>query len=234
MRCELAGQSFGMPSPKVRIYNDYDYFTVRKLFIYLVKEHANTAFIHLLQKSYVCSPLLVVLLLPVVQVLPPVATTLTLAVILVWTWFGIRYMFLCDARLILSDDLLNIKAYYMNRDGYRFWVGESEGKFAGMMGIIPLSGPDGENHMEIRRLMVCRIHRRKGIAKALCKTAIDFARKRGCRAVIAQATSAQPIAHKCLEKLGFTQTRTFQQPGTWREFLGLTTTIYQYTIPQRR
>ncbi|XP_018424009.1 PREDICTED: probable N-acetyltransferase CML3 [Nanorana parkeri] len=218
----------------IRLYKDSDYHVVRSLFAVNIMEHVNRAFRHALQLPHIYLPLLCLLLLPVLSTTLITASICALALIIVCLWLGAQYTFRSSVQNAFSDDLLDIQKYYLERENHCFWVLEMSGKVVGTVAAIPSSSPGGKNHLEIKRLSVSKSHRRKGIAKALVRATVDFARMRGCTAVIALTTSAQVDALRLYEKLGFRLMNAFHRPMPFRKLLDLKSMFYQYDIPQNQ
>ncbi|XP_071982556.1 N-acetyltransferase 8-like [Engystomops pustulosus] len=221
-----------MSDYSIRLYKDSDYHVARDLFAQGLLEHINIAFRHALHQPQIWLPTLLVLTLPAlglvsVALLVPVAIMAVLVL-----WFCSRYMYTSYVDYALSDDMLDINKYYLQRDGFCFWVAETRGgEVVGTIAALPSSDPGGEKHLELKRLSVATKHRGKGIAKVLCRTLIDFARRRGCEAVVLSTTVPQINATKMYEKLGFRQTHTFHHQGLLGQFLDFRFLVYRYDIP---
>ncbi|XP_056405825.1 N-acetyltransferase 8-like [Hyla sarda] len=218
----------------IRLYKDSDYRDARDLFACGIIEHKDKAFHHAIRLPHIWLPALAVLTLPALNLLSLTVSILTVSIGLVTVWFCARHMYTSYVDYTLSDDMLDIGKYYLQRDGYSFWVAEStSGEVMGTIAALPSSDPGGEKHLELRRLSVAKHHRGKGIAKALYRTLIDFARKRSCDAVVLTTTLSQKTAWKMYEKLGFRQTRTFNPPGLLGKVLDFRILVYRYDIPSQ-
>ncbi|KAM4049510.1 N-acetyltransferase 8-like [Anomaloglossus baeobatrachus] len=216
----------------LRIYKDSDYHEARDLFASGLKEHINTAFRHALGLTHVWLPALAMLTLPMLNLMSITTLILAFALALVALWFSARYMYTSYINHALSDDMLDIDKYYLQRDGYCFWVAESaRGEFMGMIAALPSSNPGGEKHLELKRLSVVKQHRGKGVAKVLCRRLIDFARKRGCEAVVLTTTLPQRDACKLYDKLGFRLTDNYYYPKLLSRVVDFRILAYQYDIP---
>ncbi|XP_069833233.1 N-acetyltransferase 8-like isoform X3 [Dendropsophus ebraccatus] len=216
----------------IRLYKDSDYDVARDLFAGGLVEHSNKAFHHAIRLPYICLPILAVLTLPALNLISIPISILMAVIAVVAVWFGARYMYTSYIDHALSDDMLDIREYYLQRDGYNFWVAESsDGEVIGTIAALPSSEPGGEKHLELKRLSVAEHHRGKGIGSVLCRTLIDFARKRGCEAVVLTTTLSQIEAQKMYEKLGFRHTDTLYLLGPLSEFLGFSFLAYKYDIP---
>ncbi|KAG9464424.1 N-acetyltransferase 8-like isoform X3 [Eleutherodactylus coqui] len=216
----------------LRLYKDSDYDVARELFASGMKEHIGKAFQHAIRQPHIWLPALASLVLPALNLVSVTTFILAFTAALVAVWFGARYMYTSYIDHSLSDDMLDIGQYYMQRDGYCFWVVESTGgEVIGTVAAIPSSEPGGEKHLELKRLSVAKQHRGKGIAKVLCKTLMDFARKSGCEAVVLMTTYSQTGAWKLYEKLGFRQKKNSHFPGLLSKVLDFRFMIYQYDNP---
>ncbi|KAM4706735.1 N-acetyltransferase 8-like [Discoglossus pictus] len=220
-----------MSDYRIRLYKNSDYDVARDLFVQGLLEHARGAFYHALSLPHMWLIMLFVFLLSLLTTGSVALSILVEALALVILWFCTRDLYYAYIKHCLSDDMLDIHKYYIQRDGYCFWVAESAGAAVGTVAALPSPHPNGEKHVELKRLSVAESHRGKGIGKALCRTLIDFARERGCEAVVLDTTLAQVDAQRLYEKIGFKFTNTFyiQRPaGRLTDFRFLT---YQYDIP---
>ncbi|XP_069832359.1 probable N-acetyltransferase camello [Dendropsophus ebraccatus] len=218
----------------IRLYKDSDYDVARDLFAHGTKEYTSKAFHHSIRLPHIWLPVLVVLTLPVLNLMSIPISILMAAIAVVTVWFGNRYIFTSYIDYVLSDDMLDIREYYLQRDGYSFWVAESsDGEVIGTIAALPSSEPGGEKHLEMRRLSVAEHHRGKGIGSVLCRTLIDFARRRGCKAVVLTTTLSQIEAQKMYEKLGFRHTQNSLHPGLLGKVLDFGILAYKYDIPSQ-
>ncbi|XP_069601144.1 N-acetyltransferase 8-like isoform X1 [Ranitomeya imitator] len=225
-------RSTNMSDYFLRLYKDSDYHEARDLFASGLKEHVNKAFRHALCLTHIWLPALATITLPALNLVSVNTFALAVALALVALWFCARYMYTSYIDHALSDDMLDIRKYYLQRDGYCFWVAEStRGEFMGMIAALPSSEPGGEKHLELRRLSVVKCHRGKGVAKVLCRRLIDFARKRGCEAVVLTTTLPQWEACKMYEKLGFRLTDEFYYSKMLSRVVDFKVLAYQYDIP---
>ncbi|XP_056406015.1 N-acetyltransferase 8-like isoform X2 [Hyla sarda] len=216
----------------IRLYKDSDYDVSRDLFAEGLVEHTNKAFQHAIRLPHIWLPVLAVLLLPALNLLSIAMSILMAVTAIVVVYYCSRYMYTSYIDYSLSDDMLDIRKYYLQREGYSFWVAEStSGEVMGTIAALPSSDPGGEKHLELRRLSVAKHHRGKGIGSVLCRTLIDFARKRGYEAVVLTTTLSQVNAQKMYEKLGFRHTQTLYLLGPLSKVLGFSFLAYKYDIP---
>ncbi|CAI9620500.1 unnamed protein product [Staurois parvus] len=224
-----------MPNYIIRLYKDSDYDAVRDIFSRGIKEHTKTAFFHTLSLPHIWAFLLAVFLV-LLQVmgsylLSSMAVSLSVAAL----WLLNRYIYATYVADSLATDMMNIRKYYLEQDGYCFWVAELAGEIVGMVAAIPPYPPTGENQVELKRLSVPMKHRGKGIAKALCSTVIDYARKRGSSAVVLSTSLSQSDASMLYLKMGFRKTNTeTNEPFIIAKFIDFRILYYQYDIPTQR
>ncbi|NXK70442.1 CMLO5 acetyltransferase, partial [Sylvietta virens] len=57
--------------------------------------------------------------------------------------------------------------------------------------------------LELKRMSVSREQRGRGLARALCREVLGFARARGCGAVVLSTSVVQVAAQRLYEGLGF-------------------------------
>ncbi|KAG9465149.1 hypothetical protein GDO78_018812 [Eleutherodactylus coqui] len=205
-----------MSAYNVRLYKESDLHLVKELFTFGMCEHICPAFYHALKQPRCWLLLLVGLLLPLVTNESIVLSILGGIGVLLFLWFTCREFFLYHARQGVAGDLKDIRKYYLEREGYCFWVVELEGEVVGTVAAIPAITPH-EKNVELKRMIVSIHHRGKGIAKLLCRTLIDYARRRGCNAVIVSTTSIQISGVQLYTELGFKPTET----DLYNPFLGL-------------
>ncbi|XP_063315841.1 probable N-acetyltransferase CML1 [Pelobates fuscus] len=218
----------------IRLYEDSDYKVVRELFARGMNEHSHDAFHHAISVPRNWLFMLVMFLVSFWITGSVIMPLLVLITELSFLWICSRYIYSSYVDQCLSDDMLDIQKYYLQRDGGCFWVAESSGVVVGTVAAVPSSNSLGEKHTELKRLTVTRSHRGKGIAKALCRTVIDFARQRGCEAVVLETSSAQIDAQKLYEKIGFFQTHIIRLTFFTGRLLDFTILFYRYNIPTNR
>ncbi|XP_073468354.1 N-acetyltransferase 8-like [Aquarana catesbeiana] len=223
-----------MPDYVIRLYKDSDYEVVRDIFSRGIKEHTKTAFFHTLSLPHIWALLLAVFLALLQTTGSYLLSTMVVSLSVAGLWLTNRHVYGTYVADSLATDMMNICKYYLQRDGYCFWVAELAGEVVGMVAAIPPNSPTGENQVELKRLSVPTKHRGKGIAKALCSTVIDYARKRGSSAVVLSTSLSQYDASKLYLKMGFRRTTTAYAPFTFAKFIDFRTLFYQYDIPVQR
>ncbi|XP_040191522.1 N-acetyltransferase 8-like isoform X2 [Rana temporaria] len=217
----------------IRLYKDSDYEVARQLFVSGTAEHTSEAFRHAIRQPHVWPLLVALLVLPALDIVSFTTSICAVTLIVGFLWFAAWRMYRNYIRLCFHDDLLDIRKYYLEQDGCCFWVAESGGQVVGTVAAAPSPFPGGEKHLELKRLSVRESHRGRGIAKALCRTMIDFARRRrGCEAVVLTTSLAQKDARKMYEKMGFRLTHTFYRPKPFTKLLDFKILFYQLDIPE--
>ncbi|CAH2299163.1 probable N-acetyltransferase camello [Pelobates cultripes] len=218
----------------IRLYQDSDYDRVRDLFAKGILEHTQVAFSHALTLPHIWIFMTGVFLLPLLASCSFIISVLSVFLVLAGLWLGTQYLYISYVKHALSDDLLDVKKYYLQRDGYCFWVAESAGEVVGTVAATPSFYPGGERHIELKRMSVAQSHRGKGIAKALCRTLIDFARKRGCEAVILGTSHSQRAAQILYEAMGFRLQSSEVIEHIFGKAVNFKVLTYRYDIPTNK
>ncbi|XP_040191419.1 N-acetyltransferase 8-like isoform X2 [Rana temporaria] len=219
-----------MSTLTVRQYKHSDFSAVKKLFIEGCHEHASTTFYQALRLHQNWLLMILGFLLPLVTVGSILLAILDVVVVLVVLWLCGRKFFYGYATHALADDMKDIPKYYLQREGYNYWVVESDGEFVGMVAAIPSYLPGGEKNTELKRMFVDQSHRGKGIAKVLCRTVIEFARKKGCKAVILSTTTVQTSATNLYRSVGFRCTHTSYMTGFTQRLIRLQWIYFRYDV----
>ncbi|XP_077334464.1 N-acetyltransferase 8-like [Lithobates pipiens] len=214
----------------IRLYEDSDYEVARRLFVSGTAEHTSEAFKHAIRQPHIWPLLLALLVLPALDIVSLTTSICAATIVVGFLWYAAWRMYRNYIRLCCLDDMLDIRKHYLEQDGRCFWVAESGGQVVGTVGTAPSPYPGGEKHLELKRLSVCESHRGRGIAKALCRTMIDFARQRGCEAVVLTTSLSQKDAWKMYDKMGFRRTHTFYRPKPFTKLLDFKILFYQYDI----
>lgn len=110
------------------------------------------------------------------------------------------YNFLMDLDEF-DRDLADIEGYYRDSGG-EFWVAESGGAVAAVIGVVPREGET----CELRRLYVSMSHWGRGIGSALIGTVIAWAEDHGYRRIILWSDVLFERAHGLYLKHGFRAT----------------------------
>ncbi|XP_075049883.1 N-acetyltransferase 8B-like [Mixophyes fleayi] len=220
-----------MSTYNVRLYQDSDFHAVRRIFTRGCHEHTAAAFYKALKLPHNWLLLLVVFVLPLVTIGSILLSILDVVIVLVVLWLCGREFFHSFSKNVLLEDMKDITRYYLQRQGYCFWVVESPiGEVVGMVAAAISHPSGGAKHMELKRLSVARTHRGKGIAKLLCRTLINFARKSECEAVVLSTTTILVDALRLYEKIGFRHAHTTYATKFTERLVRITYVIYKYDI----
>lgn len=214
----------------IRQFQDRDHRRVLDLFSRGMEEHVPAAFYHVLTLPHS------LLLFPGVPVtivlvsgswlLATVYSFLFLLCLRLLIWFSWRnYVAMC-----LKSDLADITKSYLNAHG-SFWVAESGGQVVGIVGALPVKDPpSGRKQLQLFRLSVSSQNRGQGIAKALVRTVLQFARDQGYSDVVLQTSSVQYSAMSLYQGMGFQKTgQHFMSIST--RLIGLSILHFTYSLP---
>ncbi|XP_054028422.1 probable N-acetyltransferase camello isoform X1 [Dryobates pubescens] len=212
---------------RIRPYRDEDYDAVREVFAASMSEYAPALCQHVLRQPWVLLLLgcTFCLLLASARslLLPVLAVTLLLALarhLLGYAWSA--YIERC-----LADDLHDIAASYAESAGARFWVAEVDERVVGTVGARP---GDAEGELALKRMAVRKGYRGSGIATALGRTVLAFARQSGCQAVVLNTLMVQHEARALYERLGFCWHRRYVLPTVYGHLANCTITVYRYDL----
>ncbi|AWP16045.1 putative N-acetyltransferase camello [Scophthalmus maximus] len=219
-----------MANIQVRKYRDEDAEAVREIFTLGMSEHVPSSFMHLLKQPLTQMVLMCVFCALLTSsksfLLPILAVTLFLA--------GARqvvvYMFNRYIDTSLRKDLNSIRDTYLKHKDSCFWVAESDGRVVATVACLPAEHAPG--CLELKRMSVCRSHRRMGIAKTLCGTVAEFTRDRGFAAVVLFTSLVQTDAQKLYESIGFEKTREFVVPELAAKIMNFT--LFEYRLDLQR
>ncbi|XP_069486450.1 probable N-acetyltransferase camello isoform X2 [Ambystoma mexicanum] len=222
----------------IRRYKDTDYETVRDLFASGTKEQATALRKYVMKLPRTKFFLLAVLLAQILGFTSSSLSVLQLIFclvtclfgVLVVVWFGSYHIFASYVHVMLREDMLDIQAHYVQKEGACFWVAESNGEVVGLVAAEPYYGAGGGKKVELKRLSVSKACRGCGIGKALCQTVISFARQEGCEGVILETTMVQYSALKLYENLGFKRIHFFTRPSFVHKLFHFVVMMYRYDI----
>ncbi|XP_053314013.1 probable N-acetyltransferase 8B isoform X4 [Spea bombifrons] len=223
-----------MPDYSIRQYQDSDFEMARYVYGQSVKDLTMVAFHQALRFPHIRLFVVATFLLILVTTGSLLLSSLSLVSAALVLWMCSRDFFHSYVKNTFSADMLDFQKFYMQREGYGFWVAESGGQVVGTVAASTFSLPSGEKHVELKRMSVIKSHRGKGIAKAFCRTIMDFARRGGCAAVVLETSLAQTDAQKLYEGMGFRQTRSFHSPNITARLIGNKMLSYKYSIPAGR
>ncbi|NWH77121.1 CMLO acetyltransferase, partial [Piaya cayana] len=84
--------------------------------------------------------------------------------------------------------------------------------------------------LALKRMVVRKDYRGLGVGTALCRAALAFARRRGCRAVVLNTLMVQHEARALYERLGFRQHRRYVLPTVFGHLANCTVTVYRHEL----
>ncbi|NXJ16666.1 CMLO acetyltransferase, partial [Odontophorus gujanensis] len=86
--------------------------------------------------------------------------------------------------------------------------------------------------LALKRMAVRKDYRGRGVAAALGRAVLDFARMQsGCRAVVLNTVMLQHEARALYERLGFRPHRRYLLPTAYGRLANCTVTTYRYDLP---
>ncbi|KAG9461213.1 hypothetical protein GDO78_017656, partial [Eleutherodactylus coqui] len=214
---------------RIRSYEGSDYEVVRDLFSHGMSEYVPSVCFHVLMRPWVLFVLICMFLSLLFSskslILPVLAITLTLAL-------GRQFLGYCWNLYIdhcLKEDLCNIQKTYMEDPNCHFWVAESEDHVVGTVAAKP--SDETQEELLLKRMSVRKDFRGIGIAKALSREVIAFARQRGYRSVILNTLMIQHEAQGMYKSVGFKKYTEFLLPTVYGRLINLTISRYRYDIP---
>ncbi|XP_041329774.1 N-acetyltransferase 8 [Pyrgilauda ruficollis] len=193
-----------MASFRIRQYQDHDYEAVRALFARGILEHAPASFRHVLRAARVRLALLAVFVAARAAAGSWVLGLGAVALALVLLWVLVRSLCADYVREALGTDLCDMPGTYLRPPDCRFWVAEEGGAVVGMVAAVPT----GRGELELKRMSVSRDHRGRGLARALCREVLAFARARGYGTVVLSTSVVQVVAQRLYEGQGFRRVGT--------------------------
>lgn len=121
-----------------------------------------------------------------------------LAVLAARYWFSHRVIHRFTEHF-LHTDMADIQRSYINKPGSCFWVAEVDGSVAGHVAAVHIS----RHTVELLRMSVDHRYRGCGVAMALGRRFVEFARSSGYSKAIVGTTNYLPPAHRLYQRLGF-------------------------------
>lgn len=212
-------------------YQDSDYKSVVDVFTKGAEEYIPSTFRHLL-----LLPRTLLLLLGVSLALVLVSGSWLLAVVCIFfllpfLWFLAGQPWKNYVSKCLHTDMADITKSYLSDRGSGFWVAESGEQVVGTVGALPVKEPpSGRRQLQLFRLSVSSQHRGQGIAKALVRTVLQFARDQGYTDVVLQTSSVQYSAMSLYQGMGFQKTGQHFMSITTR-LIGLSIFHFTYSLP---
>ncbi|XP_028718961.1 N-acetyltransferase family 8 member 2-like [Peromyscus leucopus] len=214
----------------IRQYQERDHKRVLELFSRGMEEHVPAIFRRMLTLPRTLLPLLGVLvtiaLVSGSWLLATVCSFLVLFCLWLLIWLVCRdYVATC-----FHTDLADITKSYLNARG-SFWVAESGDQVVGTVGCLPVKDPpSGKKQLQLFRLSVSSEHRGQGIAKALVRTVLQFARDQGYSDVVLETSIVQYSALALYQAMGFQKTDEYFASITMR-LMALSIFRFTYSLP---
>ncbi|XP_051010794.1 probable N-acetyltransferase CML1 [Acomys russatus] len=224
-------QKFPMATYHIRQYQDNDRESVEDVFTKGMEEHIPATFRHIL-----LLPRTLLLLLGAPLALALVSDSWLLAMFCVFFLLLLlrllarqpwkEYVAKC-----LRTDMADITKSYLNTHGSCFWVAESGVQVVGIVGALSVKDPPlGRKQLELFHLSVSSQHRGQGIAKALIRTVLQFARDQGYSDVLLETSTLQQGAMTLYLGLGFQRTGQYFMSMFWR-LVAICTVQLKYSFP---
>ena len=214
----------------IRKYQENDHKWVTDLFSKVMAEHIPTTFRHILKlpQSLVLLPggPLALFLVSGSWVLAFVASLALLAALK----FLAEYPWKQFKVMSLHTDLSDITKSYFRESGSCFWVAESKGHVVGIVGALPVKPTLQKKQLELLHLCVAPEHRGQGIAKALVRTVLTFARDQGYGEVVLTTSLLQHYALALYQRLGFQKMSQFFLSTSWR-LMSISQIQFTYCLP---
>ncbi|KAK7803755.1 hypothetical protein U0070_003103 [Myodes glareolus] len=214
----------------IRQYQDSDSKSVLDLFISGMEEHIPATFHHMLTLP---RTLLLLLGVPLAMILVSgswLLAAMSIFFLLLLLKLLARQPWKEYVAKCLHTDMADITKSYMNAHG-SFWVAETGGVVVGIVGCLPVKDPPlGRKQMELFHLSVSSHHRGQGIAKALIRTVIQFARDQGYSDVVLETSVLQQGAEALYVSMGFRRTGQYFMSVFWR-FVDILTIQLKHPLP---
>lgn len=219
-----------MAGIQIRKYRDDDDEAVKEIFTLGMSEHVPSSFMHILKQPPTQMVLMCMFCALLTSsksfLLPILAVTLLLAAFRQL----VVYMFNKYIDTSLKKDLNSISETYLRQKDTCFWVAEIDGRVVGTVACLPNENvPDC---LELKHMSVRRSHRGMGIAKALCRTVVDFTRDKGYASVVLFTSVVQTDAQKLYEHMGYKKIREFVVPELVAKIMNFT--LFEYRLDLQR
>ncbi|KAG3267072.1 hypothetical protein H1C71_034506 [Ictidomys tridecemlineatus] len=151
--------------------------------------------------------------------------------LLVFLWLLARHPWRQYVVMCLQTDLADITKSYLRDRGSCFWVAESGGHVAGIVGALQVKdAPPGRKQLQLFHLSVALEHRGEGLGKALVMTVLQFARAQGYSEVVLDTTTVQEAALTLYLRMGFQKTGEYFFDKVFR-LLGIYMIQLKYCLP---
>uniref|UniRef100_A0A673L0N9 N-acetyltransferase domain-containing protein n=1 Tax=Sinocyclocheilus rhinocerous TaxID=307959 RepID=A0A673L0N9_9TELE len=186
---------------QIREYQDADYSAVRTIYSTGFREHVGTVYLLPLKQPWIQAMLCGFCLLTYILSGSILTCMLCVGGVMLATRMAMQYIFEQGIQLGLREDLLDIRNSYMQ-------PGRS---IVGTLGILPCVEEPGA--WELKRISVKKEFRGRGLAKALCKTALEFVARHNVKRVVLFTSMVQTDAHKLYDSIGFEKEEEFVWPS---------------------
>uniref|UniRef100_A0A8C9Q7A3 N-acetyltransferase domain-containing protein n=1 Tax=Spermophilus dauricus TaxID=99837 RepID=A0A8C9Q7A3_SPEDA len=215
----------------IRKYQETDRKRVLDLFSQGMFEHVPATFRLVLKMP---QTFLVLLGVPIALLLVSGSWLLALGsnvTLLVFLWLLARQPWRQYVVMCLQTDLADINKSYLRARGSCFWVAESRGQMAGIVGALPVEdSPPGRKQLQLFHLSVALENRGEGLGKALVMTVLQFARAQGYSEVVLETSTVQQAALTLYLRMGFQKTGEYFFSKIFR-LLGNSTIQLKYCLP---
>ncbi|CAH7131401.1 N-acetyltransferase family 8 member 2 [Phodopus roborovskii] len=214
----------------IRQYQDRDHKRVLDLFSRGMEENVSAAFRHMLTVPQTLLPLFGVIATIVLVCGSWFLATVSSFLIRFCLWLLVWHSWRKYVATSLQTDLADITKSYLNARG-SFWVAESGGLVVGIVGCLPVKdAPPGRKQLQLFRLSVSSQHRGQGIAKALVRTVLQFARDQGYSDVVLETSIVQYSALALYQAMGFRKTQEYFGSAVTR-LMALSIIRFTYSLP---
>uniref|UniRef100_A0A8C9PXT6 N-acetyltransferase domain-containing protein n=1 Tax=Spermophilus dauricus TaxID=99837 RepID=A0A8C9PXT6_SPEDA len=215
----------------IRKYQETDRKRVLDLFSQGMFEHVPATFRLVLKMP---QTFLVLLGVPIALLLVSGSWLLALGsnvTLLVFLWLLARQPWRQYVVMCLQTDLADINKSYLRARGSCFWVAESRGQMAGIVGALPVEdSPPGRKQLQLFHLSVALENRGEGLGKALVMTVLQFARAQGYSEVVLETSTVQQDALTLYLRIGFQKTGEYFLSKIFR-LLGISIIQLKYCLP---
>ncbi|XP_047378143.1 probable N-acetyltransferase CML1 [Sciurus carolinensis] len=200
-------RSLPMAPYHIRKYQESDNESVLALFSSGLAEHIPATFRHMLMLPRILLFLLGVPLTLLLVTGSWLLTIVSIFTLLVFLRLLANFPWKIHEALCLRTDLADITKSYMSACGSCYWVAECEGKVVGTVSALPVADPPlGKKQLQLLHLSVAVEHRGKGMAKALVRTLLQFARDQGYNEIFIETTKMHYSALALYQGMGFQKT----------------------------
>ncbi|KAJ1211782.1 hypothetical protein NDU88_007136 [Pleurodeles waltl] len=216
----------------IRMYRDSDYHTVRDLFASDLQEHVPALRIYALKHPQTTASLLALALSLFLLFRSVLLSALVPMVCLAAGWVGVSGIYSAYITQCLQLDMMDIQQAYMRKEGCYFWVVELNAEVVGMVAAAPPYNASDSFTVELKRLSVKKECRRLGIATALCKTVLNFAKDEGYKSVMLETSTMQLASIRLYEGIGFRKSHSTILPTFIGRIIQFYDISYKYELSE--